>query len=134
MSNRSIGNAFEREFAQTLASYGFWVHLLAQNSSGQPADIIAARNGKPYLIDCKVCERDWFRFDRIEDNQVFAMQMWFETAHNSHGWFALKLSNGEVFMVNNRTIRDLSNDGFRSMTLSAIKNYGFTLEEWVSIY
>ena len=133
MSNRSVGNAFEREFAQTLAHYGFWVHLMAQTASGQPADVIAVRNGKPYLIDCKVCEQDWFRFDRIEDNQFCAMQRWFETG-NPHGWFALKLSNGEVYMVNNRTIRDLYSEGFCSMTLRSIENYGFTLEEWVSIY
>lgn len=39
MSNKKLGNAFEMELCNILSSHGFWVHNLAQNSAGQPADI-----------------------------------------------------------------------------------------------
>ena len=54
MSNKKIGNDFEAELCEMLSLYGFWCHNLAVKSEGQPADVIAARNGKAYLIDCKV--------------------------------------------------------------------------------
>ena len=66
MSNKKLGSDFEREFAQILDSHGFWVHLMAQNAAGQPFDVLAARNGKTYPIDCKVCVNDYFRLDRVE--------------------------------------------------------------------
>ena len=45
-NNKKLGNDFESRFCEILYSEGFWVHNLAQNSAGQPADVIAARNGK----------------------------------------------------------------------------------------
>ena len=50
MSNRKLGNAFEAELCERLSEYGFWAHNMAQNSAGQPADVIAARNKVAYLI------------------------------------------------------------------------------------
>ena len=49
-SNKKLGNLFEREFCEILAQHGFWVHNLTQNANGQPADIIAVRNGQAYLV------------------------------------------------------------------------------------
>ena len=66
-SNKKLGSDFEGRFSQELFKMGFWVHLLTQNSAGQPADIIASRNGKAALIDCKVCEKGYLRLDRVED-------------------------------------------------------------------
>ena len=43
-SNRAVGNAFEQQLCEMLFEYGFWVHNLKQDNSGQPADVIAARN------------------------------------------------------------------------------------------
>ena len=52
MSNKKLGNKFENEFADILADeFGFWVHLLNQNKSGQPADIIAVKNIKSFLFN-----------------------------------------------------------------------------------
>ena len=50
-TNRKTGTSFERELCEELARYGFWAHNLAQNSAGQPFDVIAARDGKVYPID-----------------------------------------------------------------------------------
>ena len=133
MSNKKLGSDFEREFAQILDSHGFWVHLMAQNAAGQPFDILAARNGKAYPIDAKVCVYDYFRLDRVEDNQKFSMFKWRERG-NRHGWFALKLSDGQIRMVADKTIGQLIREGIHTMTQNMILEYGFLLEEWVEIY
>ena len=97
MSNRSNGHRFEQEFCQMLFEEGFWVHNMAQNQAGQPADVIAVRNQIAYLIDCKVCENDEFPLSRIEPNQRSAMDLW-ERCGNGSGWLALKTSEG-VYMI-----------------------------------
>lgn len=94
-SNKKKGTAFEEEFAEFLSAHGFWVHLLTQNAAGQPADMVAARNGHALLIDCKSCEKDLFTMARIEDNQWTAMSLWRECG-NGEGWFAMKLADGTV--------------------------------------
>lgn len=61
-SNRKTGTTFESELCEILSQNGFWAHNLAQNSAGQPADVIAVRNKTAYLIDCKVCSRNMVIF------------------------------------------------------------------------
>ena len=68
MSNKSAGTMFEREFAGKLAKNRFWVHRFQDNKNGQPCDVIAARNGKTYLFDCKDCAGA-FQLSRVEENQ-----------------------------------------------------------------
>ena len=65
MSNKKIGNGFEAEFCEKLFQNGYWVHNLSQNAAGQPADVVAVKNGVPYLIDCKVCSGKVFSVSRI---------------------------------------------------------------------
>ena len=38
-TNRKLGNTFEAEFCEALYAEGFWVHNMAQNQAGQPADV-----------------------------------------------------------------------------------------------
>ena len=97
-SNKTIGNSFEAELCELLAENGFWAHNLAQNQTGQPADVIAVKNDIAYLIDCKVCENDRFPFSRIEDNQESAMTLW-EMRGNANCYFALKDSQENIYMV-----------------------------------
>lgn len=99
--NRKSGERFEREFCELLSEHDFWVHWIAQRQSGQPADVLAVKKGKAYLIDCKVCndsERG-FVTSRIEENQALAMDLW-EELENGLAWFALKFEEtGMVYMV-----------------------------------
>lgn len=133
MSNKQQGNAFERELAKILAEHGFWVHILAQNQAGQPFDIIAARKGYTWPIDCKVCMNDYFRLERVEDNQAKAMALW-RFRGNRECWFALKLSNGTIYMIAYRTIRYYKEiNKIHTLTSDMIKRDGFTLEEWMGI-
>lgn len=126
--NRKLGNAFESEFCELLYAHGYWVHNMAQNSAGQPADVIAVKDGNPYLIDCKVCSRKTFSLSRIEENQHFSMEMW-KASGNGEGWFALKIED-EVVMIPHRTMIALS---YEKSTLNAkdIDEYGVPLERWL---
>ena len=127
--NRKVGNAFERELCETLARNGFWAHNMAQNSAGQPFDVIAARNGKAYPIDCKVCENDVFVLSRIEENQHSSMTLWDRTG-NGVGWFALKFSDDSVYMVTEWVLSILARN-HKSLDIDDIISVGWILEEWM---
>ena len=128
MTNKKLGNSFESTFCEILFQQGFWCHNLAQNQAGQPADVIAVRNGKSYLIDCKVCSRGRFPFSRIEDNQHCAMSAWAESG-NGVGWFAL-LCSDRIFMVNYETLARLAKTQ-SGISHSEMCFYGCSLEAWV---
>lgn len=99
MTNKKLGNNFEAELSEILFSNGFWVHRLSQNQAGQPADVLAVRNGKAYLIDCKVCSGKGFSTSRIEENQTLAMSEWYARG-NGVAWFAIKFRDSdEVYMI-----------------------------------
>ena len=131
--NRKLGTNFEQEFAQILADNGFWVHRMAQTASGQPFDIIAAKNGSTFPIDCKVCTKDKFLLERCEENQRLSMGLWWEKG-NGLCWFAIKLSDGRIFMVSHRTIEKRIADGCKSMDAKVMERLGFSLDEWVDIF
>lgn len=130
MNNRKLGNRFEAEFCEILSANGFWAHNMAQNSSGQPADVIAARNKVAYLIDCKVCSGKGFAISRMEDNQDLSMELWKECG-NGEGWFALKLRDGRIFMIPHFTIRALRNSK-SSINEKEVFEYGMLLEKWIT--
>ena len=97
-NNKQLGSAFEVQFCDALARNRFWVHFISQNKSGQPADIIAVKNKKAFLIDCKVCTNGYFLTSRVEVNQELAMNRWEHICGNGTGWFALKLPD-TVYML-----------------------------------
>lgn len=130
MSNKKSGNQFESELCEILSMYGFWCHNLAQNSSGQPADVIAARNGQSYLIDCKVCSTDnGFALSRVEGNQELSMSLW-EECGNGQGWFAMKLPTGDIFMVPHFVIKAYLNSQ-SYLSPGEIYETGKPIEKWV---
>lgn len=129
MSNKKLGNDFEAQFCEILFEKGYWTHNLAQNQVGQPADVIAVRNGKAYLIDCKVCINDTFPFSRIESNQHTAMTLWKQSG-NDYGWFALRLSDNSVYMIDHGLMIALSLNQ-SSVNRDLITHYGIPLETWV---
>ena len=128
--NRKIGNGFERDLCRDLAKCGFWAHNLAQNSQGQPFDVIAARNGVSYPIDCKDCAKDIFKMERIEENQFSAMSLWKETG-NGEGWFALRMMNGNIYFLSFTVLRELS-ALIPALSESNIRRFGIPLGKWVS--
>lgn len=129
-SNRKVGTGFEKDLALALAACGFWCHNLTQNSQGQPFDVIAARNGVSYPIDCKVCDRDVFKLERIEENQFSAMSLWLKTG-NDDGWFALRMVNGEVYFLPFCFMLGCKAGGKRQLNREEIQTNGIRLSEWV---
>lgn len=127
-TNRKLGNTFESEFCEMLYEKGFWVHNMAQNQAGQPADVIAVRNKTSFLIDCKVCSDNKFSLSRVEENQHTAMELW-KSCGNGEGWFALKVED-EVIMIPHYSIEALSHEK-SVLNLKDIRDYGVKLERWV---
>nr|DAG02259.1 MAG TPA: holliday junction resolvase [Siphoviridae sp. ctmqu18] len=128
MSNKKIGNDFENEFCEILSENGFWVHNFAQNQAGQPADVIAVRDGGSFLIDCKVCITGRFQLNRIEENQQSAMRHWVDTG-NEEAWFALKIENDIVMMRYSDLM--LLKTVQSSLNKSEILKHGVMFEKWV---
>lgn len=129
--NKKLGNDFEQELCEILYDAGYWVHLLNQNKNGQPADIIAVKNNRAFLIDAKVCTYEIFPFKRIEDNQQLAMDMWIECG-NITPYFALKARN-EVYMVSHDIIKDLQKKGKKQLNFEDMNKYGVRLATWLRI-
>lgn len=129
-NNRKTGTTFERDLCLSLAGYGFWCHNLAQNSQGQPFDVMVARNGVCYPIDCKDCASGIFRMSRIEENQYSAMTLWRSTG-NRECWFALRLANGAVYMISFATMK--GNMAQKTVLIEKeIRMLGVPLREWVA--
>ena len=128
MTNKKIGNDFESRFCEILFENGFWTHNLAQNSAGQPADVIAARNGKTYLIDCKACSNRGFALSRMEENQDLSMELW-KDCGNGEGWFAVLIGE-QIVMIPHFTVKALRNQQ-SYMNEMEIREYGTPLEKWL---
>lgn len=128
MSNKKVGNDFEREFCEILSENGFWVHNLAQNQTGQPADVIAVRDGKAFLIDCKVCSTGRFQLKRIEENQQLAMEHWLDMG-NDEVWFALKLDDN-IVMINYLDLMCLKMIQ-SSLNIKEIFKQGIMIKDWI---
>ena len=128
MTNKKIGNDFESDFCEILFEQGFWVHNFAQNQDGQPADVIAARNGKTYLIDCKVCSVRGFALSRMEENQDLSMELWKSTG-NGEGWFAVLIGE-QIVMIPHFTVK--ARRATQSyMNELELREYGTPLEKWL---
>lgn len=131
MSNKALGNAFEQELCDTLAEKGFWVHNLAMNRAGQPADILAVRNKVAHLIDAKVISTTkGFALSRVEDNQDLSMDLWNECG-NGQAWFAIKLPTNEVYMLPHILVKAYKRVK-STLTFSDIHSLGTPLEKWVA--
>lgn len=128
MNNRKMGNHFEKELCEILSNHGFWVHPMRQDNSGQPADIIAARNKVAYLIDAKVCSHNTFPLSRMEENQDWAMEIW-KDCGNGLGWFALKTDRG-IYMISHYGIKAYQNLK-SSLSFEEIIDLGMPIDKWV---
>lgn len=128
-TNKKEGNEFEREFCDMLAEHGFWALNVPQYKAGQPADIVAAKDGKAYLIDCKVCSRRGFVLSRVEDNQRSAMTLWQECG-NGVGWFAVRTMSGEIWMISMNIIEVLESQK-STLNHSDLRTFGMPFERWV---
>ena len=93
--NKKKGNKFENDFARILAINGFWARL--DKGFAQTCDIIAGKNNKIYLLECKTCEKDYFNLSRVEDNQNTSREF-FKYCGNDNAYFVFKLDSGEMYL------------------------------------
>ena len=129
MTNKKLGNSFEQELCKLLSVQGFWAHNFAQNQDGQPADVIAVKNKKAYLIDCKVCStRKGFDLTRVEDNQDLSMDLW-KGCGNGEGWFAVKVKS-QIYMLPHFTVKAYQNQQ-SAMSPKDIFECGKPLDKWI---
>ena len=131
MINKKLGNDFEQELCEILADAGYWVHNFANRKNGQPADIIAVKNGGAYLIDAKECTWEIFPIKRVEYNQELSMNLWLECG-NITPYFALKARN-EIYMISWQTIKDLRAKGKKQLNFADVNKYGTRLATWLSM-
>lgn len=130
MGNKKAGSAFEKLFVEYLTDAGFWVHIFQDNKNGQPCDVIAAKDGQAYLFDCKDCGKGYFRLDRMEENQLNAMEL-FRVTGNTGGMFAVRFPEGEIYLADYRVLRELKDQGVKSLGKSEMRGYARSLEDWL---
>jgi len=131
LNNKTIGNDFESDFCKILSRNGFWAYNTINKAGGQPADIIAAKNNVPYLIDAKVCSKDEFKMERIEENQKNAMML-FDMCGNENKLFALKFSDESIYMCDGLTLIMLKQDR-KTLSKSEVIEIGKSLDEWLEV-
>lgn len=130
MSNKKLGNSFETDFCQLLFQHGFWVHNFVQSKDGQPADVIAVKNGKSYLIDCKVCSNNYFNLGRMEENQINAMTLW-EDVGNGNGLFAIRLAiDNSILMLTKKECLSLLKEQ-KQIGFKKLIQLGKPLNQWL---
>ena len=79
MNNKRLGTEFEREVCDILNRDGWWVHFISPDARGaQPFDIIACRDARCIVADCKTSKDHIFRINRLEWNQILAFDKWIE--------------------------------------------------------
>lgn len=131
MNNKKLGNKFEKELCERLAAQGFWAYNFPNKIAGQPADIIASRNGQPCLIDCKECTNDTFDTRRVEENQKNSMYLWKYTG-NELACFALKLSDGSIYMIDHKVMA-VVRAGKRTLNRDDITLLGVPFWKWLEL-
>lgn len=104
MNNKKLGNDFEKEMAKILSQKGYWVTLLnpKQHIGSQPADLIAVKDNKAILIDCKTCETHLFPIKRIEENQRQAYKKYVKCGNTKY-ILAIKYNN-KIYEIDMRNI------------------------------
>ena len=130
VSNKTAGSRFEKEFAGILADHWFWVHLFQDNKNGQPCDVIAAKNGRAYLIDCKDCQSEIFPLSRIEENQINAMIL-FSMMGNAPGMFAIRFPDRKIYLLQYTELQELQEAGFKRINETVCRTQGIPLEQWL---
>lgn len=99
VSNKKRGNSFEKEMAKILNDKGYWVLMVTpkQHIGSQACDLIAIKDNKPMLIDCKTCKTHLFPVSRLEENQSQAYKKYVKCG-NTEYYIAIKYSN-DIYMI-----------------------------------
>lgn len=128
--NRTRGGRFEQELADRLAEDKFWCHVMQQNKSGQPADLIIVKGKYHTLMDAKVIsDEKGFPFSRMEENQRLAM-LTFCQRGGEDCWFAIRLPDGNVYVHSYSSLIMKESGGAKGLTEEQVRR-GWTLDGWI---
>lgn len=104
MNNKKKGTAFEKTMQEIYSQNGWWVHFISPDSRGmQPFDVIAVKNNKIHVFDCKTCQSDIFSIDRLEDNQILAFEKWIKCG-NSDPFIAVE-HDSKVYFIDYKRLK-----------------------------
>lgn len=93
-SQKALGNAVEREFAQKMFDKGWWVHLFADKVNGQPCDIVMCRSKVCWFLDAKSVQgKEYLLHSRIEPNQINTFTLLKQRGMKTTG-FVIKFDDG----------------------------------------
>lgn len=100
INNKKLGNSWEKEYAEILSKEGYWVTFLTphKNTGAQPCDLVAIKNDKGKLIDCKTCATHLFPIKRIEENQRQCFKK-YSKCGNTDFILAIKYNN-KIYEIN----------------------------------
>ena len=117
MNNKRLGTEFEREVVTLLSKRGYWVHFITPDSRGsQPFDIIASKDDRPIVADCKTSSKKWFNISRLEENQIMAFELWLKRG-NSKAFIFIKY-NEKIYQIPYRMLK-----GLQIINLEENKNF-----------
>ena len=106
MNNKKLGTEFEEEVVMLLSQKGYWSHFITPKRDGsQPFDVIASKDNKPLVGDCKTSVKKWFNISRLEDNQITALDLWLRTG-NSSAFIFIKY-NEKIYQIPYRMLKGL---------------------------
>lgn len=129
--NRTKGGRFEQELSVILYRNGFWAHVMQQNKSGQPADIIAVKKRFHTLIDAKVVDTDkGFELKRVEENQALAMRLFCKRC-GEMCYFAVRYPDGKVYMLPYTVAEDMARMGEKRLTEEVASKVLMDIEAWI---
>ena len=74
-NNKELGNDFENKLEDILATYSYWVYHTPNKNSGQPCDFILAKDNYIILLDSKHCDKEYFEFKDIRENQLLCFEI-----------------------------------------------------------
>jgi hypothetical protein len=118
---KEIGNRREKEFANRMFNAGWWVHILANNTNGQPFDIVMTKNNITWFLDVKnVATGDVFTLDRIEENQINAFDMLVRRGTTNCG-LAIVFDDNVFYLLEYKMMKDLLENRLSTVTKSSLK-------------
>lgn len=124
---KKIGNICEKNALEFLKERGWWCHLFASTTSGQPCDVVAIRNNVAMLVDIKHCNQDTFSFARVESNQESCFA-YAEIKGNTHTGFVIYFEKQKDFyFLSYKDFVYLKKQGRNSVKFTELPKWGAAL-------
>lgn len=108
-NNKELGNDFENELENILGNYGYWVYHTPNKNSGQPCDLILAKDNYIILLDSKHCEKEYFEFKHIQENQLLCFELNKRKGNTNTGFAIYFKPKNEWFVMSYDKYTSLSN-------------------------